>query len=89
MLPNSVAMRINRPDLARSVKPKGKGMAGASYGGQVAAVGLKDAPGPGTGQTIGARGSIEFTTGALSATMLAGIVIGLGAFYFWTRGHQS
>lgn len=87
MMQNTLAIRLGRADQARST---GRGMSGAAYGGsKVAAVGLKDAPGPGKGQTIGARGSVEFTTGALSATMLAGLVIGLGAFYIWTRGHQG
>lgn len=83
---NTLALRLGRADQARS---RGRGMSGASYGDGAPAVGLKDAPGPGKGNTIGARGSIEFTTGALSATMLAGIVVGLGAFYIWTRGHQG
>lgn len=87
---NGLALRLGRPDQARLITRPGKGMAGAAYsGGGPVAVGLKDAPGPGRGSTVGARGSIEFTTGVLSSAMLGGIVVGLGIFYIWTRGHQA
>lgn len=46
------------------------------------------APVAGPGLDLSGGMSAELLTGKLSAGFIGGIVIGLGAFYIWTRHHQ-
>jgi len=41
------------------------------------------------GQLSNGPGMADYATGRMSAAMLAAIVVGLGAFYIWTRSVQK
>lgn len=89
-LPASLSQRLGRSDLRRvegagstapSVTKMGQGRV---YGAGGTAVGLSA-----TSSVGSATGGFQLDTGTISVGMIAGIVIGLGAFYLWTRSSQS
>ena len=90
-LPAGFAATVGRGDQARAGGLEGRGQTrvqslgiGRIWGRGQTAAGLA------TEARIGSVGAnLKLDTGTISAMMLAGIVIGIFAYYFWTRSSQA
>lgn len=77
MLDSALAGRMGRPNLSRSGR-----LTSAGNGGNVSGE-------PEGLASVDISGSTSLVVGKLSAGLLGGVVIGMVAFYIWTRAQQA